>query len=490
MATTTAAAASAATTRLSAVSNQLSPSPSYLVVVLPTGEKVTREYVPAPVEVTRLSLDGTLLMEYAVDNSRTACFDLSAIGTPFEGRTAHVPKYRLVTVNPIGSLAHQEGKRLGVAEFWASVYAMFTLFSDQEYIPVLLDALEEGNGQEIAGYLVESGLGRQYPRKRTLSPTRPPSQAHTHALSTSPTTMTIPTTASTQPPQITQPLTPTYTLNDTPFFLSRAAFWQGAGTVGWHKHTWIPNLPRAIFPQISSFTRAENVVAKHALRPPKPRPGEVLYRRWCAGVGQMLELAYFDLDGVSEGLAGAGAGVGVGVGGGEERLSRHMAAFHRWHNDERVNRAWGEQGSLEAHRDYIQKVLADPHVLPCMFSWDGELMGYIEINYTKEDHAAPYFPFGDPPGEWDRGVHVLVGESKFLGGGRSELWLRSLVHYIFLADPRTNRVLGEPDARNKAIAKVAENADFHRVLVFDFPYKRSLMVLHARDKFFTQCKLY
>ena len=53
-----------------------------------------------------------------------------------------------------------------------------------------------------------------------------------------------------------------------------------------------------------------------------------------------------------------------------------------------------------------------------MLSWNGELMGYVEIVYTKEDHVAMNYPAGVVPGEWERGIHVLVGEDKFLGGGR------------------------------------------------------------------------
>ncbi|KAJ3501146.1 hypothetical protein NLJ89_g9471 [Agrocybe chaxingu] len=125
-----------------------------------------------------------------------------------------------------------------------------------------------------------------------------------------------------------------------------------------------------------------------------------------------------------------------------------------------------------------------------MLSWDGELMGYIEIVYTKEDHTAQHYPVDVVPGDWERGIHVLVGESKFLGGGRSEIWIRSLVHYIFLADPRTDRVLGEPDQENTAIIKVALNSGFHIQTIIDFPYKRSAMVLNPREKFFKLCRLW
>lgn len=52
---------------------------------------------------------------------------------------------------------------------------------------------------------------------------------------------------------------------------------------------------------------------------------------------------------------------------------------------------------------------------------------------------------------------MQISNSQF----KAEIWVRSLVHYIFLADPRTDRVIGEPSEENAAIIKVADNAGFH-----------------------------
>lgn len=72
---------------------------------------------------------------------------------------------------------------------------------------------------------------------------------------------------------------------------------------------------------------------------------------------------------------------GAGIGGGED--SEDMKAFHRWMNDPRVGRGWGEQGSIEQHRAYVQKIEEDPHVLACVMCWDGERMGYVELTWIK-----------------------------------------------------------------------------------------------------------
>ncbi|KAF9557948.1 hypothetical protein CPC08DRAFT_819580 [Agrocybe pediades] len=261
----------------------------------------------------------------------------------------------------------------------------------------------------------------------------------------------------------------TYTISEARSFALEVTS-QVAGTTSFHRRGWLLN-PKEPFPYQPSFTRSEKVIASHPLRPPKPQPGEILYRRWCTRVNQNLE-------GIHDGSRSP------------DGVSRHLAAFHRWHNDERVNKAWGEAGSLEAHRKYLETVIADSHVLPCIFSWDGEPSGYFEIPYVKEDHVAQHYSHGLTPGDWDRGIHVLNGESKFAGRDRSEIWMSSLLHYIFLADPRTTVIVGEPNYSNQAIIRLTAYAGFHTHTIIDLPYKRLALIHNPRDKFFKLCLLW
>ncbi|KAF9478353.1 hypothetical protein BDN70DRAFT_836226 [Pholiota conissans] len=421
--------------RLQSVANHTASATSStgeLLLVLPDGGKVQVSQLEPSEQNNDIFLDGAHILTYTISNKPKPAFDVASVGTPFQGNTKHIPKYSPLTLTAPSDVA--------LADFWVNVYALFTLYHTQENIPITLDALP--NNAEIRQYLLASGLARLYPTPHILAA----------QIDVAPTDI---------------------------LFLSRATFWQGAGTVGFHtRPCWLLN-PKPIFPWISSYTRSERVIAMHPLRPEKPQPGEVLYRRYCSAVGQTLDITYFDLDGVHDGSAARS----------KDGVSRHLTAFHKWHNDDRVNAAWGERGDLATHRAYVEGVMKDPHALLCMLSWDGELMGYVEIVYTKEDHVAQHYPSSVVPGLWERGIHVLVGESKFLGGGRSEIWLRCLIHYIFLDDPRTARVIGEPSSDNLAITKAALAAGFHSEITFDFPYKRSNLLHNPREKFFTLCKL-
>ncbi|KAI5118339.1 hypothetical protein M0805_009142 [Coniferiporia weirii] len=251
-------------------------------------------------------------------------------------------------------------------------------------------------------------------------------------------------------------------------FLLRGAFWQGAGTGpawgvarGWLRRT----TDYAAFPSTASFTRSSTVIAAHPLRAPKPPRGAQVYRRFCSPVGRTLSLHVLDPE--SEG---------------------DMEAFHRWMNDPRVSSGWGEQGDEEHHRRYVAGVERDPHVLPLIMSWDGERMGYAEIVWIKENHVATFVPTGAQ--DHDRGLHVLVGEDKFRGQVYSQAWFRSVTHYMFLADPRTARIIGEPKRNNPAIIRTSIDAGMHLETSFYFPYKHSVMTCNLRERFFKEDMLH
>lgn len=383
--------------------------------ILPDGAVMTAKADSAS-SINFVYIDGLVVCKYHLLD-QTAQLVVSAVGTQFESTASHVPSFQVIEILPPSDGSPRND--ISVKDMWATVYALFTLYHNQETIPVVLSEKID-NSEELRSYLLRSGLGRM-----ALAPTAPNEQIYLH----------------------------------------RATFWQGAGTQGYHTRGWLPPLsfPVAPFPYIQSFTRTPTVISAHPLRPPKPKPGETLFRRFCPSIGETVEFTYFDL--------GTGSDV-----------SEHLNLFHRWHNQERVNKGWGERGSLEKHRAYVTEVTNDPAVLPVIMSWNGEPMGYAEITYLKENHVAPYVPGG--PGEWDRGLHVLVGEEKFRGAKRAVLWHGALIHYCFLVDPRTENVVGEPKADNSSIIKLELNSSMHIATIFDFPYKRSVLACATRERFF------
>ena len=308
-------------------SRPVKPGEWQRLLVLPDDARVDIAAPPDASQPTKVAIERTIVSAYRTQ-PRSLALVISAIGTPYEHSADHVPKYPVLELLPAAAVEPGAPTSITIPDFWGTLNVLHTVFHAQENIPVVL-APTLTNAPELTAYLLDSGLARR--RHRTPGDT-----------------------SSAQEPEL---------------FLLRETFWQGAGTSPYHTRGWLRGhaalLATAPIPYVQSFTRTPLVIAAHPLRPTKPRPGEVVYRKHFPSIGQTLEFAHFDLDG-----------------NGEE-VSHHLATFHRWHNSDHVNRGWGERGPLEKHREYVRTLMADPGVLPVMMSWDGELMGYAELVYVK-----------------------------------------------------------------------------------------------------------
>ena len=194
---------------------------------------------------------------------------------------------------------------------------------------------------------------------------------------------------------------------------------------------------------------------RHPLRPPAPRG--VVYERYVPHVDSVLTLRVVC-------------------------PQRDLETFHGWMNQERVHRFWEMEGDMSAHAEYLALQLRDPKVLPLIGEFDGEPFGYFEVYWAKEDRISPYCHAGD----YDRGCHVLVGNTRHRGTAKLSAWLRSLCHYLFLDDPRTQRIVGEPRVDNVHFLAHLQRHGFAKHKEFDFPHKRAALMVLEREVFFEQ----
>ncbi|CAJ96466.1 Siderophore biosynthesis related protein/Acetyltransferase or N-acetylase of ribosomal proteins (CO) [Cupriavidus necator] len=192
---------------------------------------------------------------------------------------------------------------------------------------------------------------------------------------------------------------------------------------------------------------------RHPLRAPKPS-GQV-YARHIPWLGQVFSMRVADLD-------------------------ADLACFHGWMNDPRVAAFWEEEGDLEKHRDYLSAQLADPHTIPLIGCLDGKPFAYFEVYWAKENRIGPYYDVDD----FDRGWHVLIGDGEIRGKAYISAWLPSLMHYMFLDDPRTQRIVGEPRIDHVQQIRNLDRSGFAKVKAFDFPHKRAMLVMLLRERFF------
>jgi len=159
--------------------------------------------------------------------------------------------------------------------------------------------------------------------------------------------------------------------------------------------------------------------------------------------------------------------------------------LHKWHATDRVNTGWRQNMPREAHKKYLEDLEASSDHIPLIAEWNGEAFGYMEIYYAKETSLRNYYDAGD----FDRGFHALVGEEKFRGPHRVRSWMGSLIHMLFLLDPRTMRVVSEPRASNTKMVEYECLCGGHVEKLIDFPHKRAALVFIPRERFFQLCPL-
>lgn len=227
----------------------------------------------------------------------------------------------------------------------------------------------------------------------------------------------------------------------------RALFWQ-------LPQPWLGSSLTGSYPQQMVISAGK----RHPLRPVKPR-GEV-YRRFDTRLGAWISLRTVDIE-------------------------LDLARFNRWQNSARVANFWQEEGSLEQHREYLEKLAADPHTVTLLGCFDDEPFAYFEAYWAKEDRIAPFYDAGD----YDRGIHMLVGEEHHRGPHKVASWLAALTHYLFLDDPRTQRVVAEPRADNAKMIGYMQGQRFYCEKEFDFPHKRAALMVLGRERFFERCSL-
>lgn len=239
------------------------------------------------------------------------------------------------------------------------------------------------------------------------------------------------------------------------------------------KSVWNPNtpgpfqssshLPTYYPPAPAQYVFTENI--RHPLRPKPPRQGDTFYTRWIPSLGEYLSFRVASLSNTPVPYHGpTGKSVETTTLGSALRNSMSLSdsavptissldsgssdaeLLRKWMNDPRVAYSWGEEGDLAHQQEFLKAGLTNKHSFPVIGCFDGKPFGYFEIYWVKEDRLGMYL--GGNVGDYDRGIHVLVGEQEFRGPHRIRVWLSALVHACWLADSRTESVVLEPRVDN------------------------------------------
>jgi hypothetical protein len=218
------------------------------------------------------------------------------------------------------------------------------------------------------------------------------------------------------------------------------------------------HLPTYYPPPPAQYVFTNNI--RHPVRPKPPRQGEVFYTRYVPSVGQYLSFRVascsskplrhrgpvsFPVSTPRNSLMSASESLSPSMASLNMDLKSDAEYLHKWMNDPRVSHFWGEAGDLSHQEEFLKNGLKSKNSFPVIGCWDGKPFGYFEIYWVKEDNLGKHVPIVS---DWDRGFHCLVGEQEFRGAHRVKIWLSALVHYCWLADNRTERVMLEPRVDN------------------------------------------
>lgn len=262
----------------------------------------------------------------------------------------------------------------------------------------------------------------------------------------------------------------------TAALVSRAAFWQGAGGDAARWAPVVARVPLRDFAYVPTTTAATSTglraCPRHPARMPKVGAWDAqdlesssgpIYARYIPQLGQTLTYRFASTSRKSD-----------------------VDLLHRWHATDRVNTGWRQNMSWEDHRAYLEGIEKSSDQFALIGEWDGEPWGYVEVYWAKESVLHNYYSAGD----YDRGYHILVGEERFRGPHRVRSWMGSLVHLIFLLDPRTQLVVGEPRATNaKAVDYFCMMGGYVHSHI-DLGHKRAAMIHIPRERFFQLAPLH
>jgi N2-citryl-N6-acetyl-N6-hydroxylysine synthase len=190
--------------------------------------------------------------------------------------------------------------------------------------------------------------------------------------------------------------------------------------------------------------------------PERPAPdARLFYRRHAAAVGRTYSLRSFDLD-------------------------EHFDLFCTWMNDPEVAAFWEYAFERPRLAAYLRERFEDPHVIPMIGYFDDVPFAYFEVYWAKEDRLGPHYDAGDH----DRGFHMAVGDPRFRFKGFGRHWFLGMAHFLYLDDPRTMQLVGEPRVDQARVTGWAKSTPWEIVKEFDFPHKRAVLMTMRRERFF------
>ncbi|WP_206186547.1 GNAT family N-acetyltransferase [Thermoflavimicrobium daqui] len=160
------------------------------------------------------------------------------------------------------------------------------------------------------------------------------------------------------------------------------------------------------------------------------------------------------------------------------QLEEDLDRLHQWMHEPHVIPFWNLAIPREQYREHLCKFLADSHQTLYIGSLDGVPMSYWETYWAKDDILGKFYDFHPE----DQGIHLLIGPPSFLGKGYIYPLLQTMTYHLF-QHPQTEKIVAEPDIRNKKMIYVFQKCGFEFQKEIDLPDKRAALMYCYREPF-------
>ncbi|HEX2035718.1 MAG TPA: GNAT family N-acetyltransferase, partial [Chloroflexota bacterium] len=157
-------------------------------------------------------------------------------------------------------------------------------------------------------------------------------------------------------------------------------------------------------------------------------------------------------------------------------LPADLDLLHDWMHQPHVTPFWQLAVERESLAAYLADKVASAHETPLIGSLDGRPMSYWEAYWAAHDPLARHYEAAP----YDQGIHLLLGPPAYTGRGLGLPLLQAVLRWQLAREPRTQRVVAEPDVRNARMIHVFIRAGFRHQGEIELPDKRAALMIYQR----------
>ncbi|MPZ13194.1 MAG: GNAT family N-acetyltransferase [Chloroflexi bacterium] len=158
-------------------------------------------------------------------------------------------------------------------------------------------------------------------------------------------------------------------------------------------------------------------------------------------------------------------------------LEVDLDLLHAWMHQPHIVPFWQLAIGRDELAVYLRAKASADHEGPLIGCLDGRPISYWEAYWAARDPLAAYYEVD----EHDQGIHLLIGPPECTGHGLGLRLLEAVVAWQFGREPRTRRVVAEPDVRNMRMIHVFTRAGFRKAGEIELPDKRAALMVRDRE---------